>query len=467
MTYAIPLVTARDYGFGQLQNSLAFGAIAAVRIAAAAAVAIATRRATDRRLLATLEGLSALLLLALVLPSRATTRAIPMPLFVAACAALLAADPGPVVLGLYSKLIGAGNAGLYFAVLQSNGAIARAAFGQVVGFAYGRLGPLFLWAACGALLAASWAIILPLWPRLSPEAIEAMHAALASDEDAPYAAVASAPEREEDGEEEEEEEEDDEGSPYAAVASTPEREKDVEAVADDARATAENSEAGSRRKLNCVVLHGLTMNADRMRAWQGMCSIEKRCGDIATFYYVTAPHTFAANAWSRAHNIPVREDSYTWFTHKRPPDYGFGASWAHIAEFVAAQVPGPIDVLIGYSQGGLMVATLLRYLAEVEPYKAVRAAVFIHAPDFLSKPPSEKLSPAVRTLHVIGRADTLVAPTSSTSLAGRFVQSEISTHGGPHYTYFPAPFPGHVLERVRRLLLGVMRLDEGRAFAGA
>merc|ERR1712185_781080 len=149
-----------------------------------------------------------------------------MPLFVAACAALLAADPGPVVLGLYSKLIGAGNAGLYFAVLQSNGAIARAAFGQVVGFAYGRLGPLFLWAACGALLAASWAIILPLWPRLSPEAIEAMHAALASDEDAPYAAVASTPEREEDGEEEEEEEEDDdEGAPYAAVASTPEREK--------------------------------------------------------------------------------------------------------------------------------------------------------------------------------------------------------------------------------------------------
>ena len=54
-------------------------------------------------------------------------------------------DPGPPVLSLYSKLIGAGNAGLYFAVLQSNGALARAAFGQLVGFAFGRFGPVSLW----------------------------------------------------------------------------------------------------------------------------------------------------------------------------------------------------------------------------------------------------------------------------------------------------------------------------------
>ena len=37
--------------------------------------------------------------------------------------------------GLYSKLIGKGNAGLYFAVLQSNGAISRVLAGQLVGLA--------------------------------------------------------------------------------------------------------------------------------------------------------------------------------------------------------------------------------------------------------------------------------------------------------------------------------------------
>ena len=99
-------------------------------------------------------------LVAIVWPSDFTRHKIPMPLFVALAAGLLAVDPGPPVLSLYSKLIGQGNAGLYFSVLQSNGAVARAILGQLVGLAFGRLGPPSLWISCLILLVCSCLIMV-------------------------------------------------------------------------------------------------------------------------------------------------------------------------------------------------------------------------------------------------------------------------------------------------------------------
>ena len=72
------------------------------------------------------------------------------------------------------------------------------------------------------------------------------------------------------------------------------------------------------RTLNVVCLHGLTMNADRLRSWEAMRSLEQRCNGIAKFYYISAPHKFEANAWSELHQIPVDNQSRAWFTEDSP-----------------------------------------------------------------------------------------------------------------------------------------------------
>jgi hypothetical protein len=100
-------------------SSYVYAAAAVVRIIAAGVVAKLSKRYSDRALISGLEVLNVLFLALLLVPSNMTNRALPMPLFVAVISGILAVDPGPPVLSLYSKLIGAGNAGLYFAVLQS------------------------------------------------------------------------------------------------------------------------------------------------------------------------------------------------------------------------------------------------------------------------------------------------------------------------------------------------------------
>lgn len=191
VTYAIPLITARDYDYGQLGNSYVFCVASVLRIISTGGVAKLSMKISDRVLIVFFEGCTILLLLALLIPSKMTTLALPMPLFVGLVCGILAVDPGPVVVGLYSKLIGPGNAGLYFAVLQSNGAIARALFGQLVGFAYGSLGPIWLWSTCGLLVLFSSAVLLTLWRQLKPSAIEVMHDSLESHQQLNLAAVPS------------------------------------------------------------------------------------------------------------------------------------------------------------------------------------------------------------------------------------------------------------------------------------
>ena len=87
-------------------------------------------------------------------------------------------DAGPPTQGLYSKMIGKGNAGLYFAVLQANGAIARTLSGQLVGLAYGHFGPSALWAVMLVLGCSMAPLFYKMWPRMTLEHIRQMHVKL-------------------------------------------------------------------------------------------------------------------------------------------------------------------------------------------------------------------------------------------------------------------------------------------------
>ena len=121
-TYCLPLITARDYGFGQLENSYVFGVIAGVRIGVTLLVSRLAKRYSDRGLMLSLVSCSLALTLAYCACSRLSTERVALAALVALFVGLFCSDSGPPTQGLYSKLIGRGHAGLYFAVLQSNGA---------------------------------------------------------------------------------------------------------------------------------------------------------------------------------------------------------------------------------------------------------------------------------------------------------------------------------------------------------
>ena len=179
-TYCLPLITARDYGFGQLSNSYVFGVIAGVRIGVTLLVSRLAKRYSDRGLMLSLVSCSLALTLAYCACSRLSTERVPLAALVALFVGLFCSDSGPPTQGLYSKLIGRGHAGLYFAVLQSNGAIARALAGQLVGLAYGRLGPAALWGTMIALAAGMLPLLAGMWPRFELAHVRAMHERLAA-----------------------------------------------------------------------------------------------------------------------------------------------------------------------------------------------------------------------------------------------------------------------------------------------
>ena len=110
------------------------------------------------------------------------TQKLPVGWFVALLVWFTFGNSGPMTQGIYSKLIGRGNAGLYFSVLQSNGAISRVLSGQLVGIAYGGLGAAWVWCSVHALWCLQWAAFCSLWSQITPEAINAMHERLAAEE---------------------------------------------------------------------------------------------------------------------------------------------------------------------------------------------------------------------------------------------------------------------------------------------
>ncbi|CAE7159217.1 mfsd8, partial [Symbiodinium pilosum] len=175
VNFAVPVITSRDYGWTQLHNSYIFVALSLESIISTAILQRASRRVNDRNLMSIWAAISHSGLFAYSVCSGFGTSS----LSVAALISLLVwYDFGtsmPPTQSLYSKLIGKGNAGLYFSVLLSNGSLANAVSGQLVGSAYGSLGPPALWGLVQVIWILSWIVQVFMWRRLHPEYIREMH----------------------------------------------------------------------------------------------------------------------------------------------------------------------------------------------------------------------------------------------------------------------------------------------------
>jgi len=178
VSFAVPLITSRDYGWGQLENSYIFMALAIESIVSSLAISYASKWSNDRNLITIFGLISHSGLVAYVLLSSFGSRKIPVWLFVACLVWYDSGNIMPATQALYSRLIGKGNAGLYFSILQCNGAIGRALAGEIVGFAYGGLGAPCLWGLTHAFWGISWITLIFMWRHLHPDYIKAMHTRL-------------------------------------------------------------------------------------------------------------------------------------------------------------------------------------------------------------------------------------------------------------------------------------------------
>ena len=118
VTYAIPLITDRDYGYGQLENSYIFLALTLTSLASTSVIAFASKHASDRDLLCLFQIISWSGLITYTLVSGFGANRLAVGWFVLLLVWFTFGNSGPMTQGIYSKLIGRGNAGLYFSVLQ-------------------------------------------------------------------------------------------------------------------------------------------------------------------------------------------------------------------------------------------------------------------------------------------------------------------------------------------------------------
>lgn len=182
------------------------------------------------------------------------------------------------------------------------------------------------------------------------------------------------------------------------------------------------------RKLNVVCLHGITMNGNAMK---GMSKpLWSQCQDIADFYFPSAPHPIDANhSFCKKKSQKPGPDAKTWTLDggKGRDDFA-----EHLCSFVEKEVPGPVDVLLGYSQGGFSIHQLLQVASLPEKLHAVRAVVILMSGGACNRTPPTKL----RSLHIMGLEDKIVATSTSENSASKYVDPVVAKfkgvgHGGP------------------------------------
>lgn len=118
---------------------------------------------------------------------------------------------------------------------------------------------------------------------------------------------------------------------------------------------------------------------------------------------------------------------------------GWARTRAWVLEFFAQH--GPIDGVLGFSQGAALTALLVGMRAAGQPVTAERPLSFdfavlvsgfasndpVHAPLF-----DAAAAFSLPSLHLIGRADRIVPSSASLSLAERFAAPTIVLHDGGH-----------------------------------
>ena len=191
------------------------------------------------------------------------------------------------------------------------------------------------------------------------------------------------------------------------------------------------------RPANVLVLHGKGMFAGWMERSPLCEELEDALGDRARFFYAQAPHS---NPFL---NIVGRE----WW-NCLSADYGdLEESVDYVIDYANNRIPGDVDLVIGYSQGGALASYLFNLLdseRDLGSLAKVRKAIFINSaaiedltPQYdregLENIPDIYSASNIDTLHLIAESDTIVKPRWSASLADAYQKSLTITYAGDHF----------------------------------
>ena len=190
-------------------------------------------------------------------------------------------------------------------------------------------------------------------------------------------------------------------------------------------------------KANILILHGKGMYDWWMERTPLCEELENVLGDRARFFYAQAPHN---NPFL---NVIGRE----WWNCLSANYQDLEESVDSVIDYANDRIPGDIDLVIGYSQGGALASYLFNLLdsgRDLGNLAKVRNAIFINSaamrditPQYdrvgLENRPDDYSASNMNTLHLIAESDTIVKPRWSRSLAASYRKSEIITYAGDHF----------------------------------
>jgi len=199
-----------------------------------------------------------------------------------------------------------------------------------------------------------------------------------------------------------------------------------------------------KKKLNVLCLHGCTLTADTFKLLPEMSSIEERFKEQCNFQYITAPFPAMGEGAGLIGS--------TWFSVMRPPDFGYSKS-AKVCEEAISKFGGePIDILIGYSKGGQMVASLMWQRSKL--CERLKGAIMFRATDIGSCNVARtvigmgvRIDSPIPTLHLYSKWDIMVSPDiHSKNLASRFKNKKEIEVSGFHVN--PMGFDASTLNQI-------------------
>jgi len=173
-------------------------------------------------------------------------------------------------------------------------------------------------------------------------------------------------------------------------------------------------------KLNVLCLHGTTMSGSSMKgllSWKE-CGVARGdgCADIAQFFYPDGPCVVTDNhpIWKMAPQAgPPGPNKRHWWKMTNKWDFGdaaFKDARQTLCDFVDNKVEGPVDVILGYSQGAAACTMLMNDVlsGKVRNAKlaAVKGIVFLGCPSH-PKPNDKLRAWSGSTLHCNGKKDPL------------------------------------------------------------
>lgn len=207
-------------------------------------------------------------------------------------------------------------------------------------------------------------------------------------------------------------------------------------------------------KLKVLVLHGYASNG--IAFCKRLGALRNACRDVADFYFPMGVHHVQALPSSSNPEpgpidptLPLEQQPRAWWVREDNSDkyIGWEQSAAYLRKYCLEN--GPFDGVLGFSQGASVTAVFSAAMQRPgivpetsEPLQSMPLKFSIMVSGFVPRDaglgalfdkPLE-----LPTLHVIGREDAIVVPSSSEELAQRCFQARVEHHEGGHF--LPTPY---------------------------